>query len=83
MWSDYYLKFADAEEFAAAMPEAWQVASGPFHACDVIGLMCREDTGEDVAGYHVNLRLPAGEPLPEPLLAYQVVPEHPRRVFAA
>ena len=83
MNGDLYLKFSDEAEATAAL------ADYPG-SIDIIGIIykptgevIKTDEGEvaemaPLAGWHVNTR----GPMPEALLPFSVIPEHPVRVWA-
>jgi len=77
MWQDFYLRFNDKaahDQLADVMRDC--------AAVDEIGIIQRNDTGSTSAGYHVNIRVAAGEALPEPLLAHVIAaPALPKRSF--
>lgn len=80
MWQDYYLKFGDEAAFAAAM--AGLQTYGFDGVVDEVGVIVHEDTGAVTEGYHVNVRLAAGSPLPVVLARAEIgVPVAPKRVF--
>lgn len=82
MWTDYYLKFASENDYNQYMPENLKATASESHATDVIGVLTRMDTFEELDGFHVNLRL-RNSPLPVALGDFDVgTPEHPKRVFA-
>lgn len=83
MWTDYYLKFADEAEFAAHMPEELMLPASESHATDIVGILYNMETYQPLPGYHVNLRLREGTPLPAALETYSLpAPALPKRVFA-
>jgi hypothetical protein len=83
MNGDLYLRFADEAEATAAL-------EGYTGSIDVIGVIYKPtgvmlDTDEGavpemapIPGWHVNTR----GPMPEALLPFSVIPEHPVRVWA-
>ena len=88
MWTDYYLKFNDREALMAALPPAWIEDGAPVlatftMALDVVGTVYRDDTGEELPGYHVNLRLKDEAELPPEMApALLETPEIRKQVFA-
>jgi len=83
MWTDYYLKFTNYENYSQTMPEALQTEASKSHATDVIGTLYRTDTFAPLDGFHVNLRLRNGTPLPPELEPFSLpTPTIPKRVFA-
>ncbi|RYD50584.1 MAG: hypothetical protein EOP52_13815 [Sphingobacteriales bacterium] len=81
MWNDHYLKFADDADFNAHMPKAL-LGESETHATDVVGVLYRNDTNAALEGYHVNLRLKNGTPLPAALETFEIAPPaYPKRVF--
>lgn len=89
---DHFLKFPNQDAYQAVIPESgW-----PNVTLDPIGAIYRQ-TGqttvdengwpipeiEETDGYHVNVRVPDGVGLPEPLKPFEIeAPQHPKRVFA-
>ena len=83
MWTDHYLKFASRDEYEAVRPPALVELVGVDFVVDEVGVLFRSDTFVQLSGFHVNVRLAAGRPLPLELEAYSVgVPDMPKRVFA-
>ncbi len=83
MWTDYYLKFPTYEHFYSAMPAELLPEASASHATDIIGTLYHTQTYEAQEGFHVNLRLRTGTPLPPELLPYNLpTPTLPKRVFA-
>lgn len=92
----FFLKFEDEaqaiEQLATFHSEDGWLTSSPEYALDVIGVIHKPTgamlDGEDgvhypelapIEGFHVNLDI--GE-LPEALIPFAVMPDHPIRVFA-
>lgn len=83
MWTDYYLKFTSYEHFYETMPQHLQPEASHTHATDIIGTLYHNETYQPLPGFHVNLRLAEGTPLPEVLQAFSLPkPTLPKRVFA-
>lgn len=88
---DYFFRFPDKSAATAAIQMLRDVLMTNVVIDDVGEIYVpAPDAVEDedgniphvlVAGYHVNVRLLAGE-LPDELAAYQVFPESPSRVFS-
>jgi hypothetical protein len=88
MYTDYYLKFTDADEATAVLFDDEQPK---YAAVDIVGTiykptgkMLTTDEGEapemaPIAGFHANVRHTAEAP---ELAAYQVFPETPSRTWA-
>lgn len=83
MWTDYYLKFSSYEHYYETMPQPLQLDASHHHATDVIGTLYHNETYQPLPGFHVNLRLRQGTPLPAQLEPLALpTPAYPKRVFA-
>ena len=83
MWTDHYLKFTDANQFEQSMPEHLVIEASETHATDIIGTLFHNATFAPLEGFHVNLRLRQGTPLPPQLEPFALpTPAYPKRVFA-